>query len=209
MSYTQSNPSPRYVALMDQYKDMHRHGDRLNNLAAEQTFQGISLRDHVPAIKMMIDRHGARSLLDYGCGKAEGYEKLAVRMPDGRELRGLRAIWGIDKIHLYDPAYEPHSRRPNGAFDVVISTDVLEHCPEEDLEWIVSDIFGYSRKAVFCSVALYPAHKRLPTGDNAHVTLKSAGWWLDLFERTKRMHDGRPYALVVARTNKDFLYVEG
>jgi hypothetical protein len=209
MTYTQSSPSPRYVALMEQYKSMHRDGDQLNNLKPEQTFQGISIAPHVGAIKMMIDRSKSRTLLDYGCGKAEGYEKMSLRAPDGREIRGLKAIWGIDEIKLYDPCYLPYSARPEGQYDTVISTDVLEHCPEEDMDWIVSDIFGFSRKAVFCSVALYPAHKQLPTGDNAHVTLKSAGWWLDLFERTKRAHGGRKYFLAICRNSKDFLFVEG
>ena len=209
MTYTQTAPSPRYLALMEQYKSMHQEGDRLNDLAPEQTFQGVSLGAHVGAIKMMIDRSGSRSLLDYGCGKAEGYEKMSMRTPDGREIRGLKAIWGIADIRLYDPCYLPFCARPEGQFDTVISTDVLEHCPEEDLEWIVSDIFGFSRKAVFCSVALYPAHKKLPTGENAHVTLQSAGWWFDLFERTKRAHGGRKYFLAVCRGAKDFAFVEG
>jgi len=209
MSYSRSQPSPRYAKLMAQYQDMHRHGDKLNNLTAEQTFQGVSLRDHINAIKMVIDRSGAKSLLDYGCGKAEGYEKFNALTPDNREVRGLKAIWGIDNVCLYDPAHEPYSKRPQGSYDIVISTDVLEHCPEEDLEWIVSDIFGYSRKCVFCSVALYAAKKLLPSGENAHVTQKSAGWWLDLFERTKSIHKGRLYTLAIARTNKDILFVDG
>jgi hypothetical protein len=41
------------------------------------------------------------------------------------------------------------------------------------------------------------------------VTQKDAGWWVNLFERVKRMHDGRPYFIAIARTNSNFLFVEG
>jgi hypothetical protein len=209
MSFSRANPSARYRALMDQYREMHKLGDRLNNLSAQQTFDGRSLPQHVHAIKLMINRHAVTSLLDYGCGKAEAYEKARVRLPDGRELVGLRQIWGVPEVRLYDPGYEPFSEAPHGTFDAVISTDVLEHCPEQDMDWIVSEIFGYSRKAVFCTVAIYRAKKSLPTGENAHITLKSTGWWVDLFERTRRAHANRSYFLVVARANNDFVVVEG
>jgi len=210
MDYTRANPSPRYRQLMVQYSDMHDRGDQLNNIPAERTFEGVSLIEHVLRVKALIDRHAAKSLLDYGCGKASGYEKAAVRTPDGREIRGLKAIWGINDIRLFDPAYQPHSTPPQGTYDGVISTDVLEHCPEEDVPWIVADLFSFSRKFVFASVALYPARKLLPSGDNAHITLKSAGWWIDFFERESARRGGAVrYTLAVARTNKDWLFVDG
>jgi hypothetical protein len=209
MSYNRANPSPRYQALMAQYRTLHADGDRLNDLAPDKTFDGRSLPPHVNAIKMMIDRHRVTSLLDYGCGKAEAYNRIIGRMEDGREVKGLKAIWGLKEVALYDPGYEPYSKLPEGSFDAVISTDVLEHCPEEDIEWIVGEIFAYSRKTVFCTVATYPAVKKLPTGENAHITIKSAGWWLDHFERAKKAHERRPYFLVIARSGKDFLLVEG
>lgn len=209
MSYSRENPSPRFQTLMAQYRDMHAHGDRLNDIPPEKTFNGVSLVEHVTAVKSIIDRTGARTLLDYGCGKAEAYEKLTVNLPNGAKIKGLKDAWGLERIALYDPGFDKYSARPAGVYDVVISTDVLEHCPEEDVEWIVSDIFSFSRKVVFCSIALYAARKRLPSGENAHVTLKNAGWWVDMFEAQKARSQGRTYFLAIARTAKNWMFVEG
>lgn len=209
MSYTRDNPSPRYQTLMTQYRDMHTHGDRINDIPPEKTFNGISVVEHLTAVRGIIDRVGARTLLDYGCGKAEAYDKLTVNMPNGAKVKGLKAAWGLESVALYDPAFEKYSARPTGIYDVVISTDVLEHCPEEDIEWIVSDMFSFSRKALFCSIALYVARKHLPSGENAHVTLKSAGWWVDVFEALKARSPDRKYFLAIARTSKNWMFVEG
>ncbi len=82
-------------------------------------------------------------------------------------------------MRCYDPGYAPHSARPPGRFDGVISTDVLEHCPEEDLAWILEEIFGYATRFVYLNVACYPARKTLPNGENAHATVRPPDWWRD------------------------------
>jgi hypothetical protein len=64
----------------------------------------------------------------------------------------------------------------------VICTDVLEHCPEEDLPWIVGELFGYARLFVFANVACYPAMKTLPNGENAHCTIRPVEFWREIFQ---------------------------
>jgi hypothetical protein len=177
--YSRANPSPRFQALGALYKSMHAKGDTLNEIPADQTFAGVSLPPHVQAIGALLRAAAARTLLDYGSGKGQAYEHAESRTPDGRVLRGLKQIWGLDAVTLYDPGYEPYSALPTGQFDAVISTDVLEHCPEEDLDWIMAEIFGYATRLVYVCIACYPAGKVLPTGENAHITLKSPGWWVD------------------------------
>ena len=70
----------------------------------------------------------------------------------------------------------------------MISTDVLEHCPEDDLAWIVDEIFGFADRFVFANVACYPASKRLPTGENAHCTIKPRDWWEELLRTVAARH---------------------
>ena len=200
--YSRSDPSPRYRALVDLNRQMHEDGDARHGIPAADTFDGRSLKPHVAIIKGLVDRLGAKTLLDYGAGKGEGYSKAAVRLPDGRVLNGLKEIWGLDRVTLYDPGYAPHARLPEGSFDAVISTDVLEHCPEEDIPWIIDEIFGYARRFVFVTIALYPAAKSLPTGENAHITLKSVGWWTDRLEAALARHPGRRYFASVAPQNQ-------
>ena len=105
-------------------------------------------------------------MLDYGCGKAQFHD----------------ASWNAVK---YDPAIPKFSTRPTGRFDLVISTDVLEHIPEEHIENTIADIFNYSDRWVFVSVCCREAKEILPNGMNAHATVKPESWWKDKFSKYK------------------------
>jgi hypothetical protein len=156
--FTRNRPSPRYAELLAQYKQLHSHGERRMNLPAEKTYNGASLPRHAGRIKSLIDAHAARTVLDYGSGKGHQYHPMQIRLPDGREFNSIPAFWGIDSITCFDPAYEPFSERPEGQFDGVICTDVLEHCPEQDMRWILGELFTFARKFVFaiCPMARTP-----------------------------------------------------
>ena len=71
--YSRSNPSPRFVELLEQYRAMHREGDVRRGTPAEHTFDGKSLPRQASRIKKMIERSGARTILDYGSGKGRQY----------------------------------------------------------------------------------------------------------------------------------------
>ena len=188
--YSRANPSPRYQEMGELYRQMHTEGDTHNAIPAAETFQGISLAPFINSIGGLIQRFGAKTYLDYGSGKGEGYEKAEARAPDGTIVRGLQKIWGLEQITLYDPGYAPYSAFPTGKFDGVVCTDVLEHCPEEDMEWILEELFGFANKFLMVSIACYPAKKILPNGENAHITQKSPGWWLDLLDKIGQRHEG-------------------
>ncbi len=209
MHYDRNNPSPRYLELLSLYTEMHRHGDQENSIPPEKMFDGKSLLAHIDPIKGLIDQFNVSSLLDYGCGKARTYDQADLSLPSGKKINGVRDYWGVNDIRFYDPGYEEHSELPTTMFDCVVSTDVLEHCPEEDLEWIVNEIFGFSRKFVLCTVALYAANKSLPNGENAHVTVKSIGWWVDLFEKASTLNNRRKFYLIGMRTYKDMSIYQG
>jgi hypothetical protein len=89
----------------------------------------------------------------------------------------LNSYLGLERAVCYDPGYPPFAERPLGTFDLVICCDVLEHCPEEDLQWIMEDIAGHARRGVFLVIACYPAKKSLPNGENAHITIQPPSWW--------------------------------
>lgn len=180
MIYSRANPSSRYMDLQSMYRQMHLKGEQFLGTSAKATFPGFSLDAQLSRIKALIKRTGAQVILDYGCGKGNQYQPRVVKDTGGAKWPSVLDYWGIDEIVCYDPCYEPYSKLPAGPFDGVISTDVLEHCPGEDVPWILDEIFGYARRFVFANVACYPANKRLPNGENAHCTIKPVGWWQDL-----------------------------
>lgn len=190
MSYSRTTPSPRYLALQDLYRAMHREGERFLGIRPEDTFPGKSLMPQVHRIKALVEKTGALTVLDYGSGKGKQYGAWTIRDAAGQEYPGVLDYWGIDEVVCYDPCYAPYSKYPEGQFDGVISTDVLEHCPEEDIPWIVGELFAFASRFVFANVACFPASKRLPTGENAHCTIKPMAWWRDLIGGVAARHPG-------------------
>ncbi len=188
MRYRRAQPSPRYVELIDLYRQLHTEGEKSLDLPAEQTFAGQSLLPHVVRIKNMIARTASRTILDYGSGKGFQYLPRQLKDEKGGEWQSIQAYWGIDGIHCYDPGYEPFSKRPQAQFHGVISTDVLEHCPEEDIPWIIDEIFAFATRFVFANIACYPAKKRLPNGENAHCTIRPFSWWEAVLKETSTHH---------------------
>ena len=132
----------------------------------DKIWQGTSLINYIPKINQIIKNKDIKTILDYGCGKAKHHPKE----------------WNAIK---YDPAIQDYQNKPQDKYDLVISTDVLEHIPVENLKQTIDEIFGYSNKWVFVSVCCRKAEAILPNGYNAHATIESAKWWRDLFKPYK------------------------
>jgi hypothetical protein len=197
--YTRAAPSPRYRRLIEQYQQMHLLGDQHTGVPPEKTFPGASLPRQAPHIKRLIKATGATTILDYGCGKGQQYLPLRITDPaEGIEYPDIQSYWGVKTIQRYDPAYQPFTQLPAGRFEGVICTDVLEHCPEEDVPWILGELFGYSTRFVFANVACFPAKKRLPSGGNAHCTIKPVRWWEEHVERAARARPDAVYEFRLA-----------
>ena len=182
MSFTRTNPSPRYQELVSLYKDMHLKGIPEQGLAPEKLYIGASLLSQLPTIRGLVRKSGARTLLDYGSGKGYYYTATSIPLPNGETASTISQYLGVDRIRCYDPAVAQHATLPDESFDAVISTDALEHCPVEDVPWIVDEMFSRANRMVFANVASYSAAKTLPNGENAHATQQPAAWWDDLLK---------------------------
>lgn len=142
--------------LIDQYKLLHQEA---------HAFRGKMMPVLVDQVTALVKTHGAKTLLDYGCGKAEHYN-----------VHGVHHAWSIIPT-CYDPAYPPHAVAPVGVFDGVICTDVAEHIPEQHVDRFLTDVLSHAEKfALFC-IFTEPAKAYLPDGRNAHLTIKPPGWW--------------------------------
>lgn len=203
MSFSRAQPSPRYLDLVAQYRQMHEQGERYLNIPPQDTFPGASLPPQAPRIKRLIEATKASSILDYGSGKGRQYELRDVELPDGTKAESIMDYWGVDFVHCYDPSYAPFSKLPQARFDGVISTDVLEHCPEQDMPWILDEMFSFADRFVFANVVCYPARKRLPNGENAHCTIKPAEWWIELLKGVAANRPGILWEFVIQWREED------
>ena len=177
MAYSRQHPSERYRELMALYRQMHVEGSKIQNLPPLNIFPGESLLPQLARIKRLIVRTEASTILDYGSGKGLQYDLRGVQVEQAGTFESVVDYWDVAGVHCYDPCYEPFSALPSGTFDGVISTDVLEHCPEDDIGWILNEMFSFARNFFYGNVACYPAKKRLSNGENAHCTIRPAEWW--------------------------------
>lgn len=205
-TYSRQAPSPRYQELVALYKRMHTEGDTVHGIAPEDTFTGKSLPPHAMAIKKLIDSTGARTLLDYGSGKGQQYTWQDIELPDGQTVKDLGTYWGLEEITKYDPGYQEFWTLPSGQFDGVICTDVMEHCPEADVPWIVEELFGFARLFLYVGVACYPAKKVLPNGENAHCTVRPPEWWAEVVREIAARHPKVHYRFVLGTKGENKPY---
>ena len=130
----------------------------------------------------MIEDYNCKSLLDYGCGKAELYKENHEL---GKKItsKPIDKFWNIKELTCYDPGVEKFSKIPEGTYDIVLAVDVMEHLPTQDLEWIIDNIMGYADKAVFINIACYEALKTFPNGKNLHISVHKPDWWIELIDK--------------------------
>lgn len=184
--------------LLSQYKQLHLEGEKISGIPPEKMFPGQSLLAQAVRIKTLIQNTSSQTILDYGSGKGLQYLPMDIQI-DGKisSYNSIPEFWHISKLVCYDPGYEPFSRLPSYQFDGVICTDVLEHCPEEDIEWLLDGLFSFATQFVFANIACYPAEKLLPDGENAHCTVKSMTWWQEKIIRLSEFHSSILYEFFI------------
>ena len=135
---------------------------------------GESLAEYKYQIWDIIKRNKYTNVLDYGCGKAVFHKLLFNNNKTPGAPQGIN-------ITCYDPAYVPFSKKPEGQFEFIICTDVLEHVQEDKVEEVLADIFSYGNN-VFLTITCYDATQILLNGKNAHYTVKEPDWWKQKLE---------------------------
>jgi hypothetical protein len=150
--------------LIELYRGVHAQGHR---------FHGTTLKGYIEDIGKVIQETGAKTVLDYGCGKAVFYKQDKVHEK-----------WGVTPT-FYDPGVEECSQKPVGKFDGVICTDVLEHIL--DPEAVLPEIIGYAEKFVFLSISCRHSAptKVFSDGTPYHVSVHPPSWWRERLEPYK------------------------
>lgn len=164
LRYLEKNKhEPQQTDIINQYQLMH---------ASPKYFRGINTVNYRDEVGRLVHETGALSLLDYGSGKGEQYG----------EPYYLGKSWGIE-VECYDPGYPKFSRLPQRKFDGVLCCDVMEHIPEDAIDFTLQQIFSLAKLFVFFVITTVPAKKILPDGRNCHVTVKPEEWWRNKIAR--------------------------
>lgn len=130
---------------------------------------GLDNAAHVAELLDAFDDDHRPRLLDYGSGK--GYQYLWARV---HEL-----WWNGNLPYLYDPGVVQLSAMPEGPFDGIICTDVMEHIHPGDVDLILQDIFARVRRGgfVYFNIFCNPSRKEIYEGVGVHLTVRPPDWW--------------------------------
>lgn len=169
--FNKNKPSEKFITLKEYYKSLH--AGKLSNEDKNKIYNGKTTMVFAKILKQIISKNNSKNLLDYGSGKGDRYFNNSTF--NYETYPPLEKYWEI-KPTLYDPGV-PHPKPIGKKFDIVISIDVLEHIPLEDLGWVIEEIFDFSKKIVFINVACYPAERTFSDGSNVHVSLFPPMWW--------------------------------
>jgi 2-polyprenyl-3-methyl-5-hydroxy-6-metoxy-1,4-benzoquinol methylase len=144
--------------ISQKYKETLRESHALN------PDWGTSAKNHAQPVHALIATHHAKSVLDYGCGKAALEESLK--------------FWKAEvKFTNYDPAIPDFEEKPHGKFDLVTCIDVLEHIEPEYIHDVLQDIANYINKVGYLVISTRKAIHILPDGRNAHLLVESFETW--------------------------------
>lgn len=150
------------LQTLEQSHEVYRH----THEKYPSYFAGFSLATYISEIGTLIKHSNIKTVLDYGCGKAQAWKQY-----------NLRHQWQLQEVGFYDPGVTEFSRRPERTYDLVICTDVMEHVPEHLVRGVLEHIKSLATKVVFFNISTRIAGKVLTDGTNAHATVKPKLWW--------------------------------
>ena len=155
--------------LIEHYKDMVNHGyQRRDGVYVKDTYDSFELKRFKELIQPQFKYWNIKSVLDYG-GGGSNWDKSGF---SGEQ--SAKDFFNLEKVISYEPAR--YSQDINSC-DSVVCFDVLEHVYLNDLNDVLTHIYSHSLKLVIIQVACYEAGALLPTGENAHITIRPPIWW--------------------------------
>lgn len=163
--YTKGDTHDYFV---EQYKEMHTKG----YTGAYRISPTYSSRD---SIKKDIEKYECKTLLDFGCAQAVHWTET-----------DLQDHFGIEELVLYDPAIEKYNNLPDNKFDAVFCVDVMEHIPEDSIDYIVNQVVNRAEKLAYFKITVALASTYLPDGQNVHISVHDSQWWRDRIAKHKR-----------------------
>lgn len=164
-----------YAGLYDGY---WRRSDR---------FGEHSFADATPIVAEILRTTGGGRILDVGCGMGLLVRTLLAHGVDahGLDVSSIAAAHGNSlapgRFHQGSVLDIPFV---DGHFDVVVSTDCMEHLHEQDVPRALSELRRVSRRGVYLRLATTQDRD-----GHWHLTVKGRDWWEErLFEAGFRKH---------------------
>jgi hypothetical protein len=177
--FTKDQPSRRFMEILEQQQALD---------TGSNTFDKAVEAD----IKQLVADNNAKNILSFGLSDDD------VGRP---VLSGLTVAYG--KI----AAAGKRKSKPK-KYDGVVCLDLLPRFPDEDVSWMIDELFKSATMFVYASVACDPSNENLANGQNARVTQQLPEWWNGWFSLVARRHPSIRWKLrTVEKGGKSRAYV--
>lgn len=165
-----------YYQTIDRVKQYH---------LKKEVYSGVATVGYHSDIKALVEKHNAKTLLDYGCGKAFHYyneEKYKEWFNGASFDKWL----GLDSFYLFDPCVDEYSKHPeqDAKFDGIIAIQSLTGVPDADFPTVVNQLMQMTTK--FCFIGNRLKKGKSSKGDHTLVEYFKADrldpkWWEEQF----------------------------
>lgn len=124
----------------------------------------------LPALRAWLQRTGARSARCFATGSPPAE---------------LPALPGVEVLAPDDLAKIDGEPSEAERADAVVCLDGLERLPDDDVSWVVGELFRRARRSVFLAAPALAVRRSLP-GSPPRGGVRSRAWWLDLLRVASR-----------------------
>jgi mitochondrial fission protein ELM1 len=171
--FSAARPSPPYTAMLERLRAARARGEGAESFESEPP--GAEAGD-VRAVAVGLK---ARTILAYGLGKEGGGDP---------EAKALASSYGVEGVTRHDLAVCEPGDGPPEPCDGVVCTEVLEYVPDEDVPWLIEELFAHARGFVYATLTDGPHAKVLPDGLRPRRRPGGRSWWYGYFEAASARH---------------------
>jgi hypothetical protein len=82
-------------------------------------------------------------------------------------------------------------------FDGVVCTETLEYLPDEDIPWVLNELFRCARQFVYATVAVSSRTKILTDATRLPNRPRADSWWIRHFEEASARYPQAHWKLVI------------
>ncbi|RYD23721.1 MAG: methyltransferase domain-containing protein [Verrucomicrobiaceae bacterium] len=162
--------------------------DLYEKLYAERGYHAdLDYDEHsAQATGFVIERYGDNAgnlrVLDVGCSNGKAVERLTTMGFNAHGIDvsptavGMCRARGLSTCSVGSATAIPHE---DSSFDMIVSTDVLEHLRPEDLQKMVGEFSRVVRDSVVLKIAVVPEYQKF-SDEALHLTVMPALDWLKL-----------------------------
>jgi hypothetical protein len=202
LPYSRNNPSIKYQIRINQFLVRHLSGSITNQQQLYEIDSGFNLLQIRETLQQFVADKNITTLLDYGAGKTNQYAPLSINTEKGNEHFHLQQFLKLKEIKCYDPGYPPISDLAQQTVDCVVCCDVLDRCPEEDLLWIISEIFSLAEICVFIKINHWDNGVKLNNDEPEVCVIKPKEWWVDLISTVRKAYPDLIVSLILQTTEQ-------